>query len=141
MMTHMAQTLPSLALLVVVSVSMPAMAGEPIELDQRVMVQIGLAGDSAGLARACGVEPAPIGAAIRQLLGQIGLDRRTEAAALRQYRENEAQMTRVALAIPGGLPCKSLPTLVRDAVNHLNAVADEIYLSPAHGGAKPGGNG
>jgi hypothetical protein len=122
-MTHMAQTLPSLALLVVMSVSMPAMAGGPMELDQRVMIQIGSAGDSAGLARACGVEPAAIGAAIRQLLGQIRLDGRAEAAALKQYRENEAHMTRLALAIPGGPPCNRLRTLVRDTVHHLNAVA------------------
>ena len=137
-MTYLKKTLPALALLAALAAAVPAIAGDDRDLRDQAIAQIDEAGSSAGLARACGVDPTPITAAVKQLLKRVSLDGPSRADALARYRANEAHMTRDALATPGAPPCAELSTLLRDAVRDLNAIAapevtarSEIPASPA----------
>src|SRR5690242_7501783 len=51
-----------------------ALAGPSDELRRTAIAQVAVAGSVAGLARACGVEPTPITAAIRQMFNRLQLD-------------------------------------------------------------------
>ena len=137
-MTSLKKTLPALAMLAALVAAVPAIAGDDSDLRDQAIAQIDEAGGSAGLARACGVDPTPITAAVKQLLTRVSLDSPSETNALARYRANEAHMTRDALAAPGAPPCAELSTLLRDAVRDLNAIAtlevtarSEIPAAPA----------
>jgi hypothetical protein len=137
-MTYLKKTLPALALLAALAAAVPAIAGDDSDLRDQAIAQIDAAGGSAGLARACGVDPTPITAAVKHLLKRIPLDSPSETNALARYRANEAHMTQDALATPGAPPCAELSTVLRDAVRELNAIAapevtarSEIPASPS----------
>jgi hypothetical protein len=92
------------------------------DLREAAIAEVESAGSSAGLMRACGVDPTPITAAVNDLLKRVPLSRPAEAAVLVRYRANETLMTQNTLAIPGAPPCGDLRTLVQDTVRGLNAV-------------------
>ena len=137
-MTSLKKILPALAMLAALGAAVPAIAGDDSELRDQALAQIDEAGSSAGLARACGVDPTPITAAVKQLLKRVSLDSPSETNALARYRANEAHMTREALTTPSAPPCIELSSVLRDAVRDLNAIAtpevtarSEIPVSPA----------
>jgi hypothetical protein len=92
------------------------------DLRQAAVAEVEAAGSSAGLMRACGVDPTPITAAVNELLKRVPLSRPASAALLVRYKANETRMTENTLAIPGAPPCGELRPLVQDTVRHLNAV-------------------
>ena len=106
-MTYLKKTLPALALLAALAAAVPAIAGDDSDLRDQAIAQIDAAGGSAGLARACGVDPTPITAAVKQLLKRIPLDSPSETNALARYRANEAHMTRMLSPPPALRPALS----------------------------------
>jgi hypothetical protein len=99
-----------------------ARADSASDLRQAAIAEVESAGSSAGLMRACGVEPTPITAAVNDLLKRVPLSRPAEAALLVRYKANETRMTENTLAISGAPPCGDLRILVQDTVRRLNAV-------------------
>jgi hypothetical protein len=92
------------------------------DLRQAAISEVEAAGSSAGLVRACGVDPTPISAAVDDLLQRVPLGKPAQAALLVSYRANETRMTQNTLAIPGAPPCGDVRILVQDTVRDLNAV-------------------
>ncbi len=113
---------PALILLAAVAGVVPARADPAEELRAAAVREIGSAGSAAGLSRACGVDPAPITAAIHELLHRIPLDGGAESAALGTYRANETRMTANLTAIPGARPCEDLDSVMQQTVRGLNAI-------------------
>jgi hypothetical protein len=138
-MTCLKKTLPALAVLAALAGAAPAIAGDDSDLRDQALAQIDEAGSSAGLARACGVDPTPITAAVKQLLKRVPLDSPSETNALARYRANEAHMTRDALAASGAPPCGDLRSVVRDAVRDLNVIAAPEMTARSETPAAPAG--
>ena len=138
-MTYLKKTLPALAVLTALAAAAPAIAGDDSDLRDQAIAQIDEAGSSAGLAQACGVDPTPITAAVKQLLKRVALDSPSKTNALARYRANEAHMTRDALATSGTPPCAELSTLLRDSVRDLNAIAVPEVTARSETPASPAG--
>jgi hypothetical protein len=102
-----------------------ALAGPSDELRRTAIAQVAVAGSVAGLARACGVEPTPITAAIRQMFNRLQLDGTTEAAALARYHASESRMTRETQGIPGAPPCTDLYATMQQTVIDLGSVGTQ----------------
>lgn len=114
--------LPAMALLSILMGAGPALADSAGDLRQAAIAEVEAAGSSAGLMRACGVDPTPITSAVNDLLKRVPLERPAEAALLVRYKANETRMTQNTLAISGAPPCGDLRILVQDTVRDLNAI-------------------
>jgi hypothetical protein len=113
--------LPALALLSALLVAGPVFAADN-DLRQSAIVEIGTAGDAAGLVRACGLDPTPIHSAVKLLVNRVRLDPQDSAKALARFRINEARMTEDTLSLPSAPLCDHPYALIQDAVHRLNAV-------------------
>jgi len=138
-MTDLKTILPALALLAALGVAAPAVADPSEDLRNAAIAQIDEAGDSAGLARACGIDPTPITAAVKELLHRVPLDSPSEVNALARYRATESHSTRDALAAPGASPCGDLHSIVQDAVRGLNAISGPEATAESETAARPAG--
>jgi hypothetical protein len=108
-----------------------ARADSASDLRQAAIAEVQSAGSSAGLVRACGVDPTPITAAVNDLLKRVPLSPPAQAALLVRYEANETRMTQNTLAIPGAPPCGDLRILVQDTVRDLNAVGQPEAAAPS----------
>ena len=138
-MTDLKTILPALALLAALGVAAPAVADPSEDLRNAAIAQIDEAGDSAGLARACGIDPTPITAAVKELLHRVPLDSPSEVNALARYRATESHSTRDALAGPGAPPCGDLHSVVQDAVRGLNAISGPETTAESETAVRPAG--
>jgi hypothetical protein len=120
-MSNRRMILPALVLLSALLVAGPVFAADH-DLRQSAIVEIGTAGSTAGVVRACGFDPIPINAAARQLAKRVRLDPQDSARALARYRANEARMTQDTLSLPSARLCDDAYALMQDTVHHLNAV-------------------
>jgi hypothetical protein len=120
-MSNRRMILPALVLLSALLVAGPVFAADN-DLQRSAMVEIGSAGSTAGLVRACGFDPTPIKAAARQLAKRVRLNPQDSAKALARYRTNEARMTETTLSFPGARLCDEPYALMQDTVHDLNAV-------------------
>jgi hypothetical protein len=123
-MKDFGRILPAIVLAAILTATgtVSARADSADDLRQAAITEIEAAGSSAGLVRACGVDPTPITAAVKDLLKRVPLSPPTQAALLVSYEANETRMTQNTLAIPGAPPCGDLRILVQDTVRDLNAV-------------------
>jgi hypothetical protein len=123
-MKDFGRILPAIVLAAILTATgtVSARADGADDLRQAAIAEIEAAGSSAGLVRACGVDPTPITAAVKDLLKRVPLSPPTQAALLVSYEANETRMTQNTLAIPGAPPCGDLRILVQDTVRDLNAV-------------------
>jgi hypothetical protein len=123
-MKDFGRILPAIVLAAILTATgtVSARADSADDLRQAAIAEIEAAGSSAGLVRACGVDPTPITAAVKDLLKRVPLSPPTQAALLVSYEANETRMTQNTLAIPGAPPCGDLRILVQDTVRDLNAV-------------------
>lgn len=131
--------LPALAFLAALGAAVPALAGPDEDLRDTALAQIGEAGGLAGLARACGIDPTPITAAVKELLKRVPLDSPSEVNALARYRANESHTTRDALAAPGAPPCGDLHSVVQNAVRDLNAIGGPETTADSAAAVRPSG--
>jgi len=102
----------------------PARADPVRDRRDETLAAIRPAGEAAGMARACGVDPTPITSALQDLLQRSQLAQPAVAGALRDYHESESRMTKAALAVPGPLPCGDIHSLLRDTVRLLGNVGE-----------------
>ena len=129
-MKDFGRILPAIVLAAILTATgtVSARADSAGDLRQAAIAEVEAAGSSAGLMRACGVDPTPITAAVNDLLKRVPLDQPAQAALLARYVANETRMTQNTLAIPGAPPCGDLRILVQDAVRDLNAVGQPESL-------------
>jgi hypothetical protein len=123
-MKDFGRILPAIVLAAILTATgtVSARADSASDLRQAAIAEVEAAGGSAGLMRACGVEPTPISSAVNDLLKRVPLTPPSQAALLVSYHANETGMTQNTLAIPGAPPCGDLRILVQDTVRDLNAV-------------------
>ena len=123
-MKDFGRILPAIVLAAILTATgtVSARADSAGDLRQAAIAEVEAAGGSAGLMRACGVDPTPITAAVNDLLKRVPLTPPSQAALLVSYHANETRMTQNTLAIPGAPPCGDLRILVQDTVRDLNAV-------------------
>ena len=123
-MKDFGRILPAIVLAAILTATgtVSARADSASDLRQAAIAEVEAAGGSAGLMRACGVDPTPITAAVNDLLKRVPLTPPSQAALLVSYHANETRMTQNTLAIPGAPPCGDLRILVQDTVRDLNAV-------------------
>ena len=110
------------AILLAAGATATAFAGTREELRRTAIANVAVAGSVAGLARACGVEPTPITAAIRQMFNRLQLDDAAKATALARYHASESRMTRETQGIPGAPPCTDLYATMQQTVIDLGSV-------------------
>jgi hypothetical protein len=116
--------LPAVVFLVL-GAAATALADSPDALRRVAIERVAEAGSVAGLARACGVEPTPITAAVRQLFKRVQLDAVAQATALARYRSGEARMTRETERVPGAPPCTDLYTAMQETVIGLDSLGTQ----------------
>ena len=114
-----------------------AFAGPPDELRRTAIARVAVAGSVAGLARACGVEPTPITAAIREMFDRLQLDGMAEATALARYNASESRMTRETQGIPGAPPCTDLYATMQETVIDLDSVWAQKSAARPEAGESP----
>jgi hypothetical protein len=130
-MNGIGRILPAFALLAVLTGAGLARADSAGDLRQAAIVEVEAAGSASGLVGACGVDPTPISAAVKDLLKRVPLGRPAQTALLVRYHANETRMTQNTLAIPGAPPCGDLRILVQDTVRDLNAVGQPEAAAPS----------
>jgi transposase-like protein len=128
------------AVIVLLGSATAALAGPSDELRRTAIEQVAQAGSVAGLARACGVEPTPITAAIHQLFNRVQLDRVEQVTALARYRAGESRMTREAQRLPDAPPCADLYSTMQETVIRLDSLGTRksAAVPGADGGALAG---
>jgi hypothetical protein len=124
-MNSIARSLSILTFLAVLAGALPASAADPDARHQDATEQIALAGSAAGLARACGVDPRPITAAVNDVFGRLGYTGAERAEALSRYRANEARMTASLPAAPDSSACSDPRGLLRDPIRGLGAIGPQ----------------